>query len=104
MILKRINADAQATIPAEILHELGLNPGDQIGFDIIAGRVVLTRPDGGFSNEQDESLEALTGFDTAMLKAMVDEALDDPRPSIPADQAFADVRRRLEEKWAADDA
>lgn len=97
MILKRINADAQATIPSEILHELGLSPGDQIGFDIIAGRVVLTRPDGGFSDEQDDSLETLTGLDTATLKAMIDEALNDPRPSIPAEQVFSELRARHQE-------
>lgn len=104
MIVKRINADAQATIPPEILEELGLSAGDEVGFDIVGGRVVLTRPDGGFADEQDDDLETLTGLDTATLKALVDKALNDPRPSVPIDEAFANVRRRLEERWAKDDA
>lgn len=98
MIIKRINADAQATIPPEILDELGLTPGDEVGFDIIGGRVVLTRPDGGFGDEQDDDLETLTGLDTATLKALIDKALNDPRPSIPADEVFASLRARHEER------
>lgn len=98
MIVNRINADAQATIPPEILDELGLTPGDEVGFDIIGGRVVLTRPDGGFSDEHDETLETLTGLDTATVKALVDKALDDPRPSIPAEEVFTGLRARHEER------
>lgn len=30
------------------------------------------------------------------LKAKVQEALDDPRPAVPIDEAFADIRRRLD--------
>jgi len=98
MIVKSINGDGQTTIPEEVLRELGVSPGEEIGFDIIGGRVVLTRPDGGFGDEQQDDLERLTGLDRATLQAMVEEALADPRPSIPAEQVFAELGARHQER------
>ena len=37
------------------------------------------------------------------IKAKVDEALNDPRPAIPVDEAFARVRARLAAKYGSSD-
>ena len=100
MILKRIGPDAQAVIPEAVLEELGLSPGDEVGFDIIGGRVVLTRPDSGFGDEREEEVEELTGLDTATIRKLIDEALDDPSPSIPAEEVFARLEARHRERVA----
>jgi antitoxin PrlF len=43
MILGRITAKAQTTIPASVRRALGLRPGDQIAYELDGDRVILTR-------------------------------------------------------------
>ena len=43
MILSRITAKAQTTIPRAVRVALGVGPGDTLGYAIEDGRVVLTR-------------------------------------------------------------
>lgn len=49
MILGKITAKAQTTIPLAVRRALGLGPGDEIRYEIEEGRVILTRvpSDGG---------------------------------------------------------
>lgn len=100
MIVSRLNADALAAIPAEVLDALGLKPGDPIGFEIEDGEVRLTRPDEA-AFQQFPTEEAEPGTET--LRWLIHQALDDPRPTVPAAEAFASIRRRFDARWAADD-
>ena len=43
MILGRITAKAQTTIPRAVRLALGIGPGDEIGYEIDGDKVVLTR-------------------------------------------------------------
>lgn len=43
MILGKITAKAQTTIPLAVRRALGLGPGDEIRYEIEDGRVILTR-------------------------------------------------------------
>jgi AbrB family looped-hinge helix DNA binding protein len=38
-----VSSKGQATIPAEIRHQVGIEPGDQVVFSISGGRVVLEK-------------------------------------------------------------
>lgn len=98
MILTRLDADANVVIPAEMLERLGVKPGDQIAFEIIDGELSV------FRYPTDDEIDEDTELSYGELRALIKEADDDPRPSVPIDEAFANVRRRLEKRWAADDA
>ena len=41
MIVKRLEAGSPAVIPAELLAELGLKPGDDIAIDIVGDKIVV---------------------------------------------------------------
>ncbi len=43
MIIGRITAKAQTTIPRAVRLALGIGPGDEIGYEIDGDKVVLTR-------------------------------------------------------------
>lgn len=43
MIVGKITAKAQTTIPRAVRRALGLGPGDEIRYEIEEGRVILTR-------------------------------------------------------------
>lgn len=43
MIIGKITAKAQTTIPKAVRRALGLGPGDEIGYEIEDGRVIMTR-------------------------------------------------------------
>ena len=45
MIIGKITAKAQTTIPKAVRRALGLGPGDEIKYEIEDGRVILTRVD-----------------------------------------------------------
>lgn len=98
MIVTRIEADVRAVIPTEVLNALAIKPGDEIGFNINDGVVSV------FRNPSDDEIDGDTGLTYGALRALIKQAVDDPRPSISADEAFANVRRLLEDRWAADDA
>ena len=53
-------------------------------------------------NWQDDKWE--TPEQIAYMKAKVQEALDDPRPSIPAEEVFARLKQRFDEDNAKDAA
>lgn len=56
---------------------------------------MTTRP-----REKDEELQpAAEPLDPEFVR-MIQEALDDPRPSIPADEAFAQVYAHIEQRRA----
>lgn len=92
MILTRINADAQVTIPQEVMAALGLKPGDEIGFTVSNGAVSL------FRNPSDDEIDGDTGLTYGVLRALIKEAVDDPRPSVPAEQAFAELRAHIDSR------
>jgi antitoxin PrlF len=43
MIIGRITAKAQTTIPRAVRLALGIGPGDEIGYEIDGDKVILTR-------------------------------------------------------------
>ena len=43
MIIGRITAKAQTTIPRAVRLALGVGPGDEIGYEIDGDKVILTR-------------------------------------------------------------
>ena len=45
MILKRLEADKTAVVPAEILAALGLEPGDEVAIDVVGDRIVIAPAD-----------------------------------------------------------
>lgn len=91
MIVTHMNADATAVIPAEVLESLGVRPGDQIGFEIIDGEVSV------FRYPADDEIDEDTGLSHGELRAMIKEADDDPRPTIPAEEAFARAFARIKQ-------
>ena len=71
MIIGRITAKAQTTIPRAVRLALGIGPGDEIGYEIDGDKVVLTRvkPDekdmfvNNFSTFTEWSSEADSAYD-----------------------------------------
>jgi antitoxin PrlF len=43
MIIGRITAKAQTTIPAAVRRALGLGPGDEVAYEIDGDRVIMTK-------------------------------------------------------------
>ena len=43
MIIGRITAKAQTTIPRAVRLALGIGPGDEIGYEIDGNKVIMTR-------------------------------------------------------------
>ena len=50
MILSRLTAKAQVTVPQAVRKALGLGPGEQIAWRIEGGEVIVARPDDPFIN------------------------------------------------------
>ncbi len=50
MIVSRLTAKAQVTVPREVRKALGLQPGEQIAWRIEGGEVIVGRPDDAFVN------------------------------------------------------
>lgn len=98
MIVTRLDADATAVIPAEVLEGLGVKLGDQIAFEISDGEVSI------FRYPLDAEIDEDTGLSYGELRALIKEADDDPRPSIPIDEAFAQVRDHIQEVARRSDA
>lgn len=91
MIIERITAASEMRIPPEVLEALGLKPGDDIAFDVHEGVVWLRRVD--FSDSAE--IDADTGLDIATLRTMIQESIDDPRPTMSPAEAMASVRADL---------
>ncbi len=96
MIVNRVTPGFAASLPREVMVALDLLPGDTIGYVIEDGAVRLIR----VQDEDGEDLtpEEITGLTTAQIDALIQEALDDPRPSVSAEEAFADVYAMLDQK------
>jgi antitoxin PrlF len=62
MIVGRITAKAQTTIPVAVRRALGLRPGDRIAYELAGGRVIMTRvgaaPDDPFATFSEWASEA----------------------------------------------
>ena len=64
MIVSRINADALAAFPPEVISALGLKPGDEVAFEVGYDGVFMTRADepdmfvGNFSTFTEWATEA----------------------------------------------
>lgn len=43
MLLSTLTSKGQATVPAEVRHELGLKPGDKIAFEIHDHKVTIAK-------------------------------------------------------------
>jgi len=41
MIVTRLEADAPAVIPAEMLAQLGLKPGDEIAIELVGDKIIV---------------------------------------------------------------
>jgi len=50
MIIGRITAKAQTTIPQAVRRALGLKPGDRLAYQLEEGRVILTRAEAAVDN------------------------------------------------------
>ena len=48
MIIGRVTAKAQTTIPRAVRMALGIKPGDEIAYEIDGDRVILRRASGPF--------------------------------------------------------
>lgn len=95
MIVTRLDSHGNAEIPSEVSTALGLKPGDRIGFRVEADQVILYR------HADDDEMDEETGMTIGQLRALVAEAFDDPADSIPAEQAFAELRAYAAAKRAA---
>lgn len=98
MIVTRMDADANIVMPAEVLERLGVGPGDQIAFEVIDGEVNV------FRYPADDEIDEDTHLIYGELRALIKEADDDPRPSIPIDEAFAQVHAHIQEVARRPDA
>lgn len=63
MIVGKITAKAQTTIPLAVRRALGLNPGDEIRYEIEEGRAILTRVANDRDLESDIFLNNFEMFD-----------------------------------------
>jgi bifunctional DNA-binding transcriptional regulator/antitoxin component of YhaV-PrlF toxin-antitoxin module len=84
MIVKRLEAGDPAVIPEELLAELGLKPGDEIGFAVDDGEVRV------FRNPPLDEIDEETGLTIGELRAMIAEGRRGPY--IPAEEALGRLR------------
>lgn len=63
MIVGKITAKAQTTIPLAVRRALGLNSGDEIRYEIEEGRAILTRVANDRDLESDMFLNNFEMFD-----------------------------------------
>ena len=80
MIVKRLEVGDPAVIPEELLAELGLKPGDEIGFAVEDGEVRV------FRNPPLDEIDEETALRIDELRAMIAEGMKGPY--IPAEEAF----------------
>ena len=90
MIHGLLSTELAEALPREVVDALDLLPGDEIEFPVVAGGVRISRPA--------DHVETELGLTTDQLQGLIQEALDDPRPPIPAEEAFAELRTRIEQR------
>ena len=88
MIYSEVLPRGRIDIPVEVREALGLKPGDKLRYEIDGDRVVLSK--GG--NEEDHGDDLMTNEE---LKPIIDAALADDRPTLSADEAFAEIRAHI---------
>lgn len=91
MILSRVSARWQTTVPRSVREALGVGPGDALSYRIEGDQVFVSKAD----DEDEEGDEDIRS--DAEVQAAIDEALNDPRPTIPAEEAFARAYARIEQ-------
>lgn len=62
MIIGKITAKAQTTIPKAVRRALRLGPGDEIKYEIEKGRVILTRVENENGGERDMFVNNFAAF------------------------------------------
>ena len=92
MIVSRIAADARVEVPDAVLRALKLKPDDGLAFHVDGDQVVVRRVAPDVAAEALGDIDEETGLPFATLNAMVDEALNDPSPPVPIEEAFAQLR------------
>lgn len=98
MILSRLGAKWQTTVPRSVREALGVGPGDSLAYRIEGDRVFVSKV-----GDEDGSGEDDIHSD-AEIQAAIDEALSAPRPTVPAEEAFAEVYAYIEERRRLADA
>lgn len=98
MILSRLGAKWQTTVPLSVREALGVSPGDRLAYRIEGGLVFVSRAEGDEESGEDEL------HSDAEIQAAIDEALNDPRPTVPAEEAFAEVYAYIKERRRLADA
>lgn len=73
MITSKLTAKAQTTIPQAVRRQLGLLPGDYLGFVIEGDRVVLCRPPPALSAREGAGVGPLARPVLAEWESEVDE-------------------------------
>lgn len=90
MILSRVTAKWQTTVPRAVREALGVGPGDTISYRIEGDQVFVSKAD-----DEDEHGDDDIHSD-AELQPIIDEALKDTRPTIPAEEVFTRVFAHIE--------
>ena len=85
MILSRLTAKWQTTVPRSVRAALGVGPGDTLAYRIEGDQVFVTR-----AVDEDEDGDDDSHSD-AELQAAIDHILNDPSHTIPAEEAFTRV-------------
>lgn len=98
MILSRLGAKWQTTVPLSVREALGVGPGDSLAYRIEGGQVFVSRAEDDDDRGEDDI------HSDAEIQAAIDEALSDPRPTVPAEEAFAEVYAYIEERRRLADA
>lgn len=92
MILSRLSAKWQTTVPRSVRDALGVGAGDALAYRIEGDQVFVSKAE----NEDDDGKEV---HSDAEIQAAIDEILNDPtpRPTIPAEEAFARAFARIDQ-------
>lgn len=85
MIVSRLDADGKLALPQDVLELLDLQPGDELVIELVDGRAVLTRAPQPGDEEED-----------AAVQAAIDEYLQNPGPTVSAEEAFARIHAHIE--------
>lgn len=89
MILTNLDKRGRTTVPPEVREALGVEPGDLLAYRIEGGEVIVAKASDEHGPDDIHSAEE--------IEAALDGLLDDSRPTIPADEAFARAFAAIEE-------
>lgn len=99
MIVSRLSAKSQTTVPRSVRDALGVGPGDALAYRIEGDQVFISKA------EDDDDIEDDVHHEAA-IQAAIDEILNDPHPgpTVSAEEAFAEVYAYIEERRRLADA